>query len=108
MVLKATILLACAKLQMPSFQGMTNLPDDATRAYLFVNSEELLKAITRDKKGTNLPLLRGSWIFQEEIVLGVQEPMKGGIDPEPILRGLRAEGYFIWPANSIEPFGTSQ
>ncbi len=87
---------------------MAELPDDATRAYLYFNSEEPLKAITRDRKGANLPTLRGSWVFQREVLLGVQEPFEAGIDPEPILRGLRAGGYFIWPAASIEPFGTSQ
>lgn len=84
------------------------LPEDATRAHLYFNSQELLKGVTRDRRGANLPLRRGSWAYQREILLGVQEPFEAGIDPEPILRGLRAKGYFVWPANSIEPFGTSQ
>jgi hypothetical protein len=87
---------------------MTELPEDATTAYLFFNSEELLNAITRDKNGRNLPLLGGSWTFTRQVTLGVQEPFQGGIDPEPALRGLRADGYFIWTSNSFEPFGTSQ
>lgn len=87
---------------------MTKLPDDATKAYLYINSEERLKAVTRDREGANLPAPRGAWTFRDEVLLGVQEPFEAGIDPEPVLRGLRADGYFIWPANSIEPFGTSQ
>lgn len=87
---------------------MRALPADAIKAYLFHNSEELMNAVTRDRKGANLPLLRGPWTFQKEIVLGVQEPSDTGIDPEPILRGIRAEGYFIWRADIAQPFGTSQ
>ncbi len=87
---------------------MRKVPDDAVKIFLFVNSEERLYAITRDKNGNNLPLLSGDWIFQKEVVLGVQEPLTIGIDPEPVLRGLRSDGYFIWPLKSIEPFGTSQ
>jgi hypothetical protein len=88
--------------------SVTAIPDDATKTYLFDNHDEMLKAITRDKKGENLPVLRGPWMFRKAIVLGVQEPTEEGIDPEPVLRGLRADGYFIWPADNIEPFGTSQ
>lgn len=87
---------------------MSELPDDATKAYLYVNSAKLLNAITRDKDGANLPSANGAWTFRNEITVGVQEPLEAGIDPEPVLRGLQADGYFIWPTNSIEPFGTSQ
>ncbi len=84
------------------------LPDDAVKAFMFLNSEERLYAVTRDKKGANLPLLSGDWTFEKEVVLGVQEPLAAGIDPEPVLRGMRADGYFIWPVKNIEPFGTGQ
>lgn len=87
---------------------MDDLSDDATEVYLFSNAEEMLNAVTRDRKGANLPLLRGAWDFQKEIVLGVQEPFAAGIDPEPALRGMRSEGYFIWKSPHIEPFGSSQ
>jgi hypothetical protein len=97
-----------ASLDMKSASGMSALPPDATKAYLFYNSEELLNAVTRDRKGTNLPLLRGPWTFQKEVMVGVQEPSTLGIDPEPILRGMRSEGYFIWRADLVQPFGTSQ
>ncbi|RUO97364.1 hypothetical protein [Hyphomicrobium sp.] len=87
---------------------MSKLPDDATKAYLFANTEEPVKAISRDREGANLPLLRGQWVREGEVTVGVQEPLQVDIDPEPVLRGLRSDGYFIWPARSIEPFGTSQ
>lgn len=49
---------------------MSELPADATTAYLYVNSEGLLNAITRQKDGANLPLADGPWTFQNEITLG--------------------------------------
>ncbi len=86
----------------------SKMPEGVTKAFLFRNAEELLYAITREKKGANLPLLRGEWRFEREVALGVQEPLAAGIDPEPVLRGMRSEGYFIWPVTHIEPFGTGQ
>jgi hypothetical protein len=35
--------------------AMDNLTDDATKVYLFTNSEEMLNAVTRDRRGANLP-----------------------------------------------------
>jgi hypothetical protein len=87
---------------------MSKLPDDARQVFLFLNSEEGLFAITRNKNGANLPLISGDWKFEKEMTLGVQEPLEAGIDPEPVIRGLRADGYFIWPVKNIEPFGTGQ
>ncbi|AGK58320.1 hypothetical protein HYPDE_33238 [Hyphomicrobium denitrificans 1NES1] len=49
--------------------AMDDLTDDATEVYLFSNSEEMLNAVTRDRSSANLPLLRGPWDFQKEIVL---------------------------------------
>jgi hypothetical protein len=88
--------------------NMAPIPQDAIQAYVFTNSDELLNAVSRERNGANLPLVRGPWTFQKEIVLGVQEPPEIGIDPEPVLRGIRAEGYFIWRTDNINPFGTSQ
>jgi hypothetical protein len=38
----------------------------------------------------------------------VHEAVPASIDPEPILRGLKADGFFVWPANRTQPFGTAQ
>jgi hypothetical protein len=86
---------------------MTELSEDATKVYLFVNSFEMLNAVTRRRNGDNLPVLGGEWVFKRELVLGVQEPLAAGIDPEPVLRGLRANGFFVWH-DAHNPFGTSQ
>jgi hypothetical protein len=83
--------------------------DDARRAFLFVNSARSLSAVTLDREGRNLPhpsVCR--WTFACEFQLGVQEVTPFGVDPEPILRGVSANGYFVWPVENIQPFGTSQ
>jgi hypothetical protein len=37
------------------------------------------------------------------------EPVPSAISPEPILRGIRAKGYYIWRGgNANQPKGTSQ
>jgi hypothetical protein len=39
--------------------------------------------------------------------LGVHAPGPG-IPPEPILRGILNDGYFVWNVDPKQPFGTSQ
>jgi hypothetical protein len=39
-------------------------------------------------------------------MLGVQEVVPAPIDPEPILRGIRAMGYYVWRQGI--PRGTTQ
>ena len=80
--------------------------NDATRAYLFESSTDPSKhAVTRDVRGSNLP--PGTWTFDREFALGVREVMPINIAPEPVLRGLVADGYFVWSDRS-NPKGTSQ
>lgn len=67
---------------------MASSPKDAVQGYLFVNAEELVSAISRDKRGENLPIMRGPWTFQKKVMVGLQEPLIVGIDPEPVLRAL--------------------
>jgi hypothetical protein len=85
-------------------------PEDARPAFLFRCDGADLLAVTLDQTGRNLPLRDGAaaWSLIAEFPLGVQEVVPANIDPEPVLRGLRAEGYFVWKADNIEPFGTSQ
>lgn len=85
------------------------VPDDARKAFLFVNFAHTLSAVTFDRDGRNLPHPRiCQWNFAREFQLGVQEVTPFGIDPEPILRGMAANGYFVWPVENMQPFGTSQ
>jgi hypothetical protein len=84
--------------------------NDATRAYLFQASDNpSIYAVTRDALGSNLPDQDsgGGWILDREFALGVREVMPIKVAPEPILRGLTADGYFVWCEGS-NPVGTSQ
>jgi hypothetical protein len=84
--------------------------DDATEAYLFRALDDPAKfAITRDRSGANLPVdsQPGGWVFETAFALGVREAMPIHASPEPVLRGLQANGYFI-SCDGSNPKGTSQ
>jgi hypothetical protein len=84
--------------------------NDATRAFLFhAPDDPHTHAVTRDPLGANLPPLEAveDWVFDREFALGVREVMPINIAPEPVLRGLVADGYFVWSDRS-NPKGTSQ
>lgn len=84
------------------------LHDDASAAFLFQCGDGDLFAVSRDKTGANIPLAACSegWRYRDEFRLGVHEVMPIAVSPEPILRGVKANGYFIWRKGSI--YGTSQ
>jgi hypothetical protein len=71
---------------------------DAVPAYLFQGDDIGLFAISLDKTGQNIP--RSScpegWQLKAEFPLAVHEPVPATIAPEPIIRGIRALGYYIW------------
>jgi hypothetical protein len=83
---------------------------DATQAFLFECPQGRLLAVSRDETGSNIPtnLASGGWRFKESFALGVREPLPFNADPEPILRGLRALGFYIWREGPRNPSGTSQ
>jgi hypothetical protein len=89
-----------------------DIPDDAEIAYLFAcAADELLLAVTHDKTGANLPRDRctSGWLMRLEFPLGVQQVMPVDMTPEPILRGILADGYFVWrDDNTNKAVGTSQ
>ena len=83
--------------------------DDAREAFLFVNSDRTLNAVSLHRDGRDLPQTGESqWRFEREFPLGVHEATPFGLDPEPILRGIASDGYFVWPVEHVQPFGTSQ
>lgn len=84
--------------------------DDARRAYIFRARNDLgMHAVTCDPVGANLPLVdaAGGWVFDGAFALGVREAMPIHIAPEPVLRGLQREGFFVW-CDGSNPRGTSQ
>lgn len=85
------------------------LNNDASRAFLFESADSAYLGVSHDRAGGNLPRESGqNWILQTEFDLGVHEAVPAAIDPEPILRGLKANGFFVWPASRTRPFGTAQ
>jgi hypothetical protein len=85
---------------------------DKEEAYLFeCGRDDRLFAISTDPGGSNLPThtCPGQWRFKAALQLGVHEAMPRAIDPEPILRGLRNVGYYVWREGAVRnPTGTSQ
>ena len=80
----------------------------ATRAFLFRSrADDGTWAVTREKSGDNLPFATKGWELQREFALGVREPMPVRANPEPVLRALKARGFFVGRERS-NPFGTSQ
>jgi hypothetical protein len=81
---------------------------DAVQAYLFRCDDNGLFAVSLDASGRNIP--RGAcvegWHFVSAFALGVQEPVPASISPEPILRGIRDAGYYVWREGSMH--GTTQ
>jgi hypothetical protein len=85
------------------------IPDDAQRAILLKNTEAGLLAIALAENVDRLPkTTHGQWERLATFPLGVQEVMPVDIAPEPVLRAVKAEGFFTWPARHMLPFGTSQ
>ncbi len=90
---------------------MNNASDDAQTAYLFQCGTEELFAVSLDKAGARLPRspCTQGWILRQEFQLGVQHTVPAAIAPEPILRGIVAQGYYIWRGGfEGRPKGTSQ
>ena len=83
--------------------------EDFTPAFLFESRNGAWLGVSLDEAGSNLPAAeQDRWTLKTGFRLGVHEPVPAAIDPEPTLRGLKAHGYFVWPAQRTLPFGTAQ
>ena len=71
---------------------------DARTAYIFQCDGEELFAVSSDKAGANIPRssCTGGWLLRQEFQLGTHDPVPAAIEPEPIIRGMNAKGYYIW------------
>ena len=80
---------------------------DATEAHLFACGCEQLFAISLDQTGKNLPAetCPEGWQFKLSFALGVHEVMPAAIALEPVLRGLRSAGYYIWREGFLNQLG---
>jgi|GEM_PF-2021807 hypothetical protein len=77
--------------------------NDARTAHLFQCGNTDLFAVSLDKTGASIPLADcgDGWRFRESFRLGVHKIMPIAVAPEPILRGMDNNGYFIWRRGSI-------
>ena len=80
---------------------------DARVAFLFESADSKQQAVSLLPDGRDLPT-EITWKRRAEFALGVHEAMPVPIDPEPVMRGIEADGYFVWPTKRTLPFGTSQ
>jgi hypothetical protein len=83
--------------------------EDAIEAYLFRCGATGRHAVSRDRSGGNLPKPDGgdAWQLVQQIAVGVHEVLPIPGDPEPVIRGLFDDGYYVWPKGG-NPHGTSQ
>lgn len=82
---------------------------DSQRAYLFETTDGRWFGVATDAEGTALPTDSGqNWLLKNEFQLGVQDAVLARIDPEPLIRGIKFAGFYVWPVNRIHPRGTNQ
>jgi hypothetical protein len=76
-------------------------------AFLFGSGD--LLAVSLDSSGANLPAApSGQWQLVRYFTLGVRNPGVGGVNPEVIISGIHAQGYYLWKPSPIargEPTG---
>jgi len=83
--------------------GIDNLPGHLFRCgHLF--------AVSLDPTGSNIPNsgCYEGWQHVMEFPLGVREVIPVAMSPEPILRGIRAYGYYVWSEGVARPTATTQ
>jgi hypothetical protein len=81
--------------------------DGAQQALLFQERGSGRKAITREP--LQLPPSDLGWELVQTFSLGVQHVMPIDMDPEPVLRGISADGYYVWDTDALpQPSSTGQ
>jgi hypothetical protein len=75
-----------------------SMNDDTYRAYLFECDAGGLFAVSLDPSGTNIPqsACDERWRYRASFELGIHSAVPARISPEPILRGIRDTGFYIW------------
>lgn len=80
---------------------------EADQAFLFSEEGTSRKAITRDP--IELPASEQGWRLVQTFTLGVQHIMPIDKEPEPVLRAIFADGFYVWDSAKLpEPSGTGQ
>ncbi len=88
---------------LPSGEPGSLRPGDANEeefggrpAYLFFSGD--LAAVTLDPSGANLPAQPGEepWLLDRSFVLGVRDVGLLDMNPEPLVLGIKTDGYYLW------------
>jgi len=74
-------------------------------AYLFHCRGDHLFAVSHDMTGANIPrtTCTDGWLLRKTFELGVYSEVPASIMPEPIMRGIRNVGYYIWREHARQP-----
>lgn len=74
------------------------IDDETYQAYLFQCGAGGLFAVSLDPSGANIPqsACEERWRFKISFDLAVHLAVPARIPPEPILRGIRDTGFYIW------------
>lgn len=81
--------------------------EHADQAFLFEEKGTSRRAVTRAP--LQLPPSDQGWELAQTFSLGVQHVMPIDLDPEPVLRAILADGFYVWSDASLpEPSGTGQ
>ena len=80
---------------------------EADQGFLFDEAGSSRRAITRNPM--ELPASDQGWRLVQTFALGVQHVMPVDKEPEPVLRAIFAEGFYVWDGAKLpEPSGTGQ
>ena len=64
-------------------------------AFLFKAGD--MAGVTLDSSGANLPAQQaGPWVLSKYFTLGVRDVGLPGMSPEPVIRGIMSNGYYVW------------
>ena len=63
-------------------------------AFLFRTGE--WAGVSLDSSGKNLPGRGEPWQLDQYFTLGVRHAVPANLNPEQIIRGVSADGYFVW------------
>jgi len=79
-------------------ESEASMMSETRTAYLFHCRCDDLHAVSHDITGRNIPrtTCTEGWQLVKEFELGVNENVPASIMPEPIMRGIRNVGYYIW------------
>ena len=71
------------------------IPEPLTYSSAVTRTFSLCRPTKLDKVIPRSSCTQG-WLLRQEFQLGAQKPVPAPIEPEPIIRGINAKGYYIW------------